>query len=191
MHGTASSSLTSVNSWIEPDLQPLYLMAVKDGLSVPCNLSKAEIRLIKREIGTMNRPVTKLVFAAAFASSFGMVAVAQRPERIPLLRGISPEAVTIAVYYKENVHDPADQKIGRIVDLVIKPDGAVPAAIVSVGGFLGLASKYVAVPFPALQVTQKERKPYLILDTDKKLLREAPGFEYDRSNRRWKRIEED
>ena len=131
----------------------------------------------------MSRPVTKLVFAAAVASSFGMPAAAQTPERVPLLRDISPDAITIAVYYKENVHDPADQKIGRIVDLVIKPDGAVPAA--------GLASKYVAVPFPALQVTQKERKPYLILDTDKKLLREAPAFEFDRSNRRWKRIEED
>ena len=140
----------------------------------------------------MSRPVTKFVFAAAVASSLGMPAAAQTPERVPLLRDISPEAITIAVYYKENVHDPADQKIGRIVDLVIKPDGAVPAAaIVSVGGFLGLASKYVAVPFPALQVTQKERKPYLILDTDKKLLREAPAFEFDRSNRRWKRIEED
>jgi PRC-barrel domain len=79
-----------------------------------------------------------------------------------LLRDISPETIPIAVYYKENVHDPADQKIGRIVDLVIKPDGAVPAAIVSVGGFLGVASKYVAVPFAALQVRQKERKPYLI-----------------------------
>jgi hypothetical protein len=77
----------------------------------------------------------KLVFAAAFVSSFGMVAAAQTPERIPLLRDISPEVITIAVYYKETVHDPADQRIGRIVDLVIKPDRTVPAAIVSVGGF--------------------------------------------------------
>jgi hypothetical protein len=145
----------------------------------------------KREIGTMNRPVTKVLLAAAVASTLGMAAAAQTLERVPLLRDLSPEATTIAVYYKENVYDPADQRIGRIVDLVIKPDGAVPAAIVSVGGFLGLASKYVAVPFVALQVTQKERKPYLILDTDKKLLREAPAFEYDRSNRRWKRVEED
>jgi hypothetical protein len=58
----------------------------------------------------------------------------KRPS-IPLLRDISPEVITIAVYYKENVHDPADQRIGRIVDLVIKPDRTVPAAIVSVGGF--------------------------------------------------------
>jgi hypothetical protein len=139
----------------------------------------------------MSAPVWKLLFAGAFASSFGMAAVAQAPERIPLLRDISPEAITIAVYYKETVYDPADQRIGRIIDLVIKKDGTVPAAMVSVGGFLGLASKYVAVPFAALQVTQKERKPYLILDTDKKLLREAPAFEYDRVNRRWKRVEED
>jgi hypothetical protein len=51
----------------------------------------------------MSRPVTNLVFAAAFASAFGMAAAAQTPERIPLLRDISPEAITIAVYYKENV----------------------------------------------------------------------------------------
>jgi hypothetical protein len=133
----------------------------------------------------------KLVFAAAFVSSFGMVAAAQTPERIPLLRDISPEVITIAVYYKENVHDPADQRIGRIVDLVIKPDRTVPCRNRLGRRFLSLASKYVAAPFPALQVTQKERKPYLILDTDKKLLREAPAFEYDRVNRRWKRVEED
>jgi hypothetical protein len=139
----------------------------------------------------MSKAVTKLVLAPLVAIAFSTAASAQGLERIPLLRDLPPDATTIALYYKENVYDSADQRIGRIVDLVIKPDGAVPAAIVSVGGFLGLASKYVAVPFPALQVTQKERKPYLILDTDKKLLRDAPAFEYDRSTRRWKRVEED
>jgi len=139
----------------------------------------------------MSTPGTKFALATAVALAASTAAAAQTSERLPLLRDLSPEATSIAVYYKESVYDPADQKIGRIVDLVITKDGAVPAAIVSVGGLLGLASKYVAVPFPALQVRQRARKPYLILDTDKKLLREAPAFEYDRSTRRWKRIEED
>jgi hypothetical protein len=129
----------------------------------------------------------KLVFAAAFVSSFGMVAPAQTPERIPLLRNISPEVITIAVYYKENVHDPAaeDRQDRRSRHQA----GWHCAGRNRLGRrFLCLASKYVAAPS---LVTQKERKPYLILDTDKKLLREAPAFEYDCVNRRWKRVEED
>jgi len=47
------------------------------------------------------------------------------------------ERLAIEAWQKQSVYDLADQKIGRIVDLVIKKDGAVPAAIVSVGGFLG------------------------------------------------------
>jgi hypothetical protein len=80
-------------------------------------------------------------------------------ERIPLLRDISPEAITIAVYYKENVHDPADQRIGRIVDLVIKPDGTVPAAIVSVGGFLGLASNMSRLRFLRCRSRRRSASP--------------------------------
>ena len=82
------------------------------------------------------------------------------------------------------------QQVGRIVDLVIKKDGAVPAAIVSVGGFLGIATKYVAVPFTAFQATPAERRPHLVLDTNRKALRSAPAFEFNRLTGRWERVED-
>src|SRR4030081_3995573 len=104
----------------------------------------------------MSKAVTKLVLAPLVAIAFSTAASAQGLEPIPLLRDLPPDATTIALYFKENVYDSADQRIGRIVDLVIKRDGAVPAPIVSGGGFLGLASKYVAGLFVALQGTQQE-----------------------------------
>ena len=38
------------------------------------------------------------------------------------------------------------------------------------GGFLGLGGKYVSVPFNALQVTEKNGKGYLVMDTTKEAL---------------------
>jgi hypothetical protein len=134
---------------------------------------------------------TKLVLPAAIAFAISTTAAAQTPESVPLLRTLPADGTTIANYYKQNVYNPADQKIGQIVDLVIKKDGAVPAAIVSVGGFLGIATKYVAVPFTALQAIPAERRPHLVLDTNKKALRNAPAFEFNRLTRRWERVEDD
>ena len=49
-----------------------------------------------------------------------------------------------------SVYNDKDQKIGSVDDLVIGPDNSLNA-IVSVGGFLGMGSKMVEVPFNKLQ----------------------------------------
>jgi hypothetical protein len=63
--------------------------------------------------------------------------------------------------------------------------------MISVGSFLSLNRKVVAIPFTALQITFKEREPYLVPDIDKRTLRSAAGFEFNRSVRRWERVEEE
>jgi PRC-barrel domain len=159
------------------------LTAVNDNHGFPCMLFGHE--------GVESMLMTKLVLAAAIAFAISTTAAAQTPEGVPLLKTLPADGTTIANYYKQNVYDPADQKIGQILDLVIKKDGAVPAAIVSVGGFLGIATKYVAVPFTALQATPAGRRTHLVLDTSKKALRNAPAFAFNRLTRRWERLEDD
>jgi len=61
----------------------------------------------------------------------------------------------------------------------------VKAVILSVGGFLGLGGKYVSVPFNALQVTEKNGKRYLVMDTTKEALKSAPGYKYDNTTGKW------
>ena len=140
--------------------------------------------------GVESMLMTKLVLAAAIAFAISTTAAAQTPEGVRLLKTLPADGTTIANYYKQNVYDPADQKIGQILDLVIKKDGAVPAAIVSVGGFLGLASKYVgSVRCAAGHAEGAQAVPHL--GYGQEAVREAPAFEYDRSSRRWKRVEED
>jgi hypothetical protein len=131
-----------------------------------------------------------IVLAATAATLSTSVATLSAEAARPL--GTLPaEAATITDYYRQNVYDPADQKIAEIVDLLIEKGGQVPATMISVGSFLALTKKIVAIPFSALQVTLKEHKPYLVLDIDKRALRNAPGFEFNRSERRWQRVEEE
>jgi sporulation protein YlmC with PRC-barrel domain len=95
------------------------------------------------------------------------------------------EAVSVTEYYKQNVYDASDNAIGEVSDVLLDKDGRVRAAIVSVGGFLGLGTKYVSVPFNALRVTAKDSKRYLVMDTTKDVLTSAPGYQYDKTKGQW------
>lgn len=50
------------------------------------------------------------------------------------------------------VVNDANEKIGIIDDLIVTKDGSVPYAVISVGGFLGVGTKYVVVPADLLSV---------------------------------------
>src|SRR5579863_3369860 len=45
------------------------------------------------------------------------------------------------------VFNDQNQQIGSIDDLIVAPDAKVTIAVISVGGFLGIGSKLVAVPY--------------------------------------------
>ena len=101
------------------------------------------------------------------------------------MTSLPPDAMTVTNFYKQNVYDPGDNKIGEISDLLVEPDGKIPAVMVSVGGFLGIGEKDVAVPFNAVRITKKDNKTYLVLNATKDALKSAPGFKYDREKTTW------
>jgi sporulation protein YlmC with PRC-barrel domain len=81
-----------------------------------------------------------------------------------------------------NVMTPDNEDtIGEINDLVIDAQsGKVRYAAVSVGGFLGIGDKMVAVPWQAFEHRRDEDgNMYLSLDTTKEKLEQAPGFNQD------------
>jgi hypothetical protein len=89
-------------------------------------------------------------------------------------------------FYKQNVYDPSDNKIGDVDDVLIDKEGRVTAMIIGVGGFLGMGEKDVAVPFGSLRASEKNNnKWYLVLNTNKEALKTAPGFTYDKTKTTW------
>jgi sporulation protein YlmC with PRC-barrel domain len=102
-----------------------------------------------------------------------------------IMTSLPADAMTITNIYKQNVYDPGDNKIGEVADVLIEPDGKTPAVMVSVGGFLGIGEKDVAIPFNAVKLTKKDNKWYLVMNTTKDALKAAPGFKYDREKTTW------
>jgi sporulation protein YlmC with PRC-barrel domain len=78
----------------------------------------------------------------------------------------------------ESVRNSAGEDLGRVEELMIDiPTGRVAYAVLSFGGFLGIGSKLFAVPWQALTFDQRENQ--FILNVDRKLLENAPGFDKD------------
>jgi sporulation protein YlmC with PRC-barrel domain len=102
-----------------------------------------------------------------------------------LLTSVPSSSVTVTDWYKQDVYDPSNAKIGEIMDVLVAKDGQVQAAIVGVGGFLGAGEKDVAVSFNSIKQTMKNDKVYLTMDTTKDALKKAPGFKYDSTKTTW------
>jgi len=133
------------------------------------------------------------------SSSLGTtVASAQTPQPVPAAPRQAPgpaaqihtnlpaDSVTVTHWYKQNVYDPSDNKIGEIMDMLVDRDGKVTALIVGVGGFLGAGEKDVAVPFNSVRATTKDNnKYYLVMNSTKDALKSAKGFKYDRNAMTW------
>jgi hypothetical protein len=83
-----------------------------------------------------------------------------------------------------NVVNLQNENIGDIDDLLIEAgSGHIRFATVSVGGFLGIGSTRVAVPWGAFVITKENNKPKIVLDATKERLEKAPkveGTNYDR-----------
>jgi sporulation protein YlmC with PRC-barrel domain len=70
------------------------------------------------------------------------------------------------------------ESVGEINDLLVGSDGEIDAAIVGVGGFLGLGEKNVAVSYDNLKLMNDEDGTYyVVLETSKEELEAAPEFD--------------
>jgi len=98
---------------------------------------------------------------------------------------IPQNAVTVTDWYKQDVYDPNNNKIGEIMDVLVDQSGKVDTLIIGVGGFLGAGEKDVAVPFEHVHATMQNNKMRLVMNTTKDNLKNAPGFKYDSNTTSW------
>jgi sporulation protein YlmC with PRC-barrel domain len=116
------------------------------------------------------------VVAAAFAAaSYAATTMSAAPS----------ESWTVSNYYKQNVYDPKQSKIGTVDDVLLDKAGKVTGLVIGVGGFLGAGEKDVIVPFTAVKSEKKDDKWWLTLDETKDGLKDAPGFKFDRASTTW------
>ena len=56
-----------------------------------------------------------------------------------------------------SVVSATSERIGKITNLILSDDGKVEAAVIKVGGFLGLGGKTVAVTYDSLNIARNEK----------------------------------
>jgi hypothetical protein len=74
-----------------------------------------------------------------------------------------------------SVTNDANETIGKIDDLLVSSDGKDPFAVLSIGGFLGVGSHLVAVPYDSLKFVDKK---FVLPGGTKEGLKMLPEFKY-------------
>ncbi len=88
------------------------------------------------------------------------------------------DQIAASTYIGQSVYNSADESIGEINDVIFTKDGSVEAAIIGVGGFLGIGEKNVAVPLDTINVAEQADSDDLKLTTAEtaETLKAAPEF---------------
>lgn len=115
-------------------------------------------------------------------------AIAQTPSPPPrAVTPATPAASSVLVMQHETekstaemigmpVFSPDGATVGKISNLLIDQDQQVTGAVLSVGGFLGIGSKTVAVPWASLKFDEKGGKQLAIEPMSSEELAKAPEF---------------
>lgn len=90
----------------------------------------------------------------------------------------SADQISAKTYMGQSVYNGQNESIGSINDLILQKQGGVVAAVVGVGGFLGMGQKNVAVPFDKISATQNPQDGTIKLTTTETAdsLKAAPEF---------------
>lgn len=116
---------------------------------------------------TMNKDVAPKVDMSADASATTDTYLTEQAEN----------QVSANEFIGSSVYNGKDESIGDINDLIIGEDGKVAAAVIGVGGFLGIGEKDVAVPMAKIDVTHDENNDVRLTTVETaESLEAAPAF---------------
>jgi hypothetical protein len=127
----------------------------------------------------MLRSVLVITCASVLAVTLGQSAFSQGAPQTVTLMKVDPQ--TLATGYRVSkvvgsaVVNDANETVGKIDDLIVTPTEKVPFAVLSVGGFLGIGTKYVVVPYSSLKVKDNEM---VLPGATKDSLKALPDFKY-------------
>lgn len=89
-----------------------------------------------------------------------------------------PRVLSATTIIGDKVINTAGEQLGTIKELMIDLDGGLIAyAVLSFGGILGMGDKLFAIPWEAFTIDTDNRT--FILNVDKEVLENAPGFDKD------------
>jgi sporulation protein YlmC with PRC-barrel domain len=100
------------------------------------------------------------------------------PQTITLMK-VDPQTLAtgfrVSKVLGATVVNEAGEKVGTIDDLILTPSDKVPYAVLSVGGFLGMGTRLVVVPYDAMKAGDKNM---VLPGATRDSLKMLPEFNY-------------
>ncbi len=92
--------------------------------------------------------------------------------------GPGPSLMGADTLIGNDVFNHKEERLGDIKEIMLDvSDGSVAYAVLSFGGFIGMADKLFAVPWSALILDTRNKR--FLLNVEKDRLKDAPGFDKD------------
>src|SRR4029077_11501364 len=127
----------------------------------------------------MKHSIALMVGAAVVAAALSGPALSQGTPQTVTIMKVDPSSLTTGYRTSKvvgsSVVNEANETVGTIDDLIVTPSEKVPFAVLSVGGFLGMGTKFVVVPYSSLQVREKKM---MLPGATKDSLKALPEFKY-------------
>jgi hypothetical protein len=127
----------------------------------------------------MKRSIALLAGAGIVVAALGGPALSQgTPQTLSVMK-VDP--ASLATGYRTSkvvgstVVNETNETVGTIDDLIVTPGDKVPFAVLSVGGFLGMGTKFVVVPYNSLEVRDNKM---VLAGATKESLKGLPEFKY-------------
>lgn len=91
---------------------------------------------------------------------------------------MQPLVLSASTLMGDDVRNPQGEELGSLKEIMLDmTTGHIAYAVVSFGGFMGMGDKLFAIPWRMLTVDTENEE--LVLDVDKSVLENAPGFDKD------------
>ena len=127
----------------------------------------------------MKHSIALMGGAAVVAAALSGPALSQGTPQTVTIMKVDPSSLTTGYRTSKvvgsTVVNEANENVGTIDDLIVTPSEKVPFAVLSVGGFLGMGTKYVVVPYNSLKVQDKKM---MLPGATKESLKALPEFKY-------------
>ena len=121
---------------------------------------------------------TAAVTAAAALAMPALVLAQGTPQTVQLVK---VDVVKVSTGYRaskvlgSSVVNEAGDTVGKIDEIIVGPDGKAPFVVLSVGGFLGVGDKLVALPYEQMRT---DGKKIVLPGATKDSLKSLPEFKY-------------
>jgi sporulation protein YlmC with PRC-barrel domain len=132
----------------------------------------------------MTRKIAVLAFSSVICVLASRSLAQEPPPAGQITLGITvAEAELVAAGWRvskligTSVQNEKGEKIGKIDDMIVAPNGTLTIAVIEVGGFLGIGTHRVAIPVRQLKLATKAPKVVLAGATQD-ALKALPEFKY-------------